>query len=368
MNFLNLTYSKDMTHWISMLLTIVGFLVFLIVYLIVYKRVKKYVRKKTNHWDDFMVELFKFPLLWFFVWIMINVFTHTFLYNLTIFQYISHFNNILLILSIAWILIKAVKVGTYLVEAKLDIKTADNLKARKSLTQLRVFQSIADAIIIIIAISVILMTFDEAKAIGKSLLTSAGVLGIIVGFAAQKSIGMFLAGIQIAITQPIRLDDVVIVEGEWGKIEEITLTYVVVQIWDSRRLVLPITYFLEKPFQNWTKTKADIIGTVFFYVGFDFPVQALRDFLPEILKDNKNWDGSVWNIQVTNTNERFMELRVMVSSSDASKSWDLRVEIREKVLAFIQAKYPQCFVKIRLQNDNPLPEQSMDTPTMNGKV
>jgi small-conductance mechanosensitive channel len=289
---------------------------------------------------------------------MIKLFTHSFLNELSIFDTLNHINNILVIISIAWIGMKSVKAGTHLLQMKLNINVSDNLKARKSLTQLKVFENIADAIIVIVSISIILMTFDEAKNLGKSLLTSAGVLGIIVGFAAQKSIGMFLAGIQIAITQPIRLDDVVIVEGEWGRIEEITLTYVVVKIWDERRLMLPVNYFLEKPFQNWTRTSADILGTIFLYVGYDMPVQALREILPDLVKDNPNWDRRVANVQVTNTNERYKEIRILLSSSDASKNWDLRTEVREKVIDIIQAKNPESFVKIRL--DNSTSKKSMD--------
>ena len=247
---------------------------------------------------------------------------------------------------------KICEVGSYLLNKKLDIKSSDNLNARKRLTQLTVFQNIADTVIVIVTVSVILMTFDGARVVGKSLLTSAGIAGIIIGFAAQKSIGMFLAGVQIAITQPIRLDDVVIVEGEWGRIEEITLTYVAVRIWDERRLMLPVNYFLEKPFQNWTRASANIMGTVFFYVGYDLPVQAIRDFVPQILKDNPNWDGRVFNVQITNSNEFYKEMRILVSSSDASKNWDLRTEVREKVIDFIQANYPDCFAKVRLNHDN----------------
>jgi len=283
---------------------------------------------------------------------MIKSFAHLFLKDLNVFKYLIHANNIILILSVGWILIKFVKLGSYLLNKKLDIKSSDNLNARKRLTQLTVFQNIADTVIVIVTVSVILMTFDGARVVGKSLLTSAGIAGIIIGFAAQKSIGMFLAGVQIAITQPIRLDDVVIVEGEWGRIEEITLTYVAVRIWDERRLMLPVNYFLEKPFQNWTRASANIMGTVFFYVGYDLPVQAIRDFVPQILKDNPNWDGRVFNVQITNSNEFYKEMRILVSSSDASKNWDLRTEVREKVIDFIQANYPDCFAKVRLNHDN----------------
>jgi len=182
-----------------------------------------------------------------------------------------------------------------------------------------------------------------------SLLTSAGVIGIIVGFAAQKSIGMILSGIQLAITQPIRIDDVVIVEEEWGRIEEITLTYVVVKIWDERRLVLPVTWFLEKPFQNWTRTGAFITGTVFLYVDYNFPVDSIRKVMPELLKGNADWDGRTVNVQVTNATERYKEIRVLLSSADASKNWDLRTAVREKLIDFINENYPDSFAKIRIE-------------------
>jgi small-conductance mechanosensitive channel len=344
--------SFNTINYTAILLMVVVIIVFLFIYLFIYKRLKVYTVKTENQWDDFMLDTFKIPFLWLLVWIMIKSFAHLFLNDLNVFKYLIHANNIVLILSVGWILIKFVKLGSYMLHKRLDINASDNLNARKKLTQLTVFQNIADTVIVIVTISVVLMTFDGARMIGKSLLTSAGIAGIIIGFAAQKSIGMFLAGIQIAITQPISLDDVVIVEGEWGRIEEITLTYVVVKIWDERRLMLPVNYFLEKPFQNWTRTSADIIGTVFFYVGYDLPVKAIRDFVPEILKDNPNWDGRVFNVQITNTNELYKEMRILVSSSDASKNWDLRTEVREKVIDFIQANYPDCFAKVRLNHNS----------------
>lgn len=346
--------SANSVNFMAISLMAIVIVVFLFVYMFIYKRLKIYTRKTLNQWDDFMLDLFKIPLLWILVWMMIKSFAHLFLKDLTVFKYLIHANNIVLILSAGWILIKFVKLGAYFLQKKLNVTVSDNLNARKRLTQLTVFQNIADTIIVIITVSFVLMTFDGARVIGKSLLTSAGIAGIIIGFAAQKSIGIFLAGIQIAITQPIRLDDVVIVEGEWGRIEEITLSYVVVRIWDERRLMLPVNYFLEKPFQNWTRTSADILGTVFLYVGYDLPVQAIRDFVPSILNNNPNWDGRVFNVQITNTNEFYKEMRILVSSSDASKNWDLRTEVREKVIDFIQANYSECFAKVRLNSDNKL--------------
>ncbi|MHC1702704.1 MAG: mechanosensitive ion channel family protein [Tenuifilaceae bacterium] len=254
-----------------------------------------------------------------------------------------------MILSIAWILIKIVQASSYYLQSKLDIDAKDNLSARRRLTQIKIFKRIINSIIIIISISIGLLTFEQARTIGLSLLTSAGIVGIIVGFAAQKSIGMILAGIQLAITQPIRLDDVVIVEGEWGRIEEITLTFVVVKIWDERRLVLPVTWFLEKPFQNWTRTSADITGSIFLYVDYSFPVESIRKALPEMLKEFSDWDGRLWNVQVTKTNEQYKEIRILLSSADASKNWDLRAAVREKLIDYINTNYPEMFAQIRIK-------------------
>ena len=334
----------------------ISFVALLALVFYIYRYLFLYFRKKVSQTpgklDNFILDLIRIPTLWFIYWILLKIFTHIFLTDQPFFPFLQHFNSLLLIFAVAWIAIQLVKACSYYLQNRLDINATDNLHARKSLTQIKIFQGIVNSIIVIIAISIGLLTFEQAKNIGLSLLTSAGIFGIIVGFAAQKSIGMFLAGLQIAITQPIRLDDVVIVEGEWGRIEEITLSYVVVKIWDERRLMLPVNYFLEKPFQNWTRSNAAIMGTIFFYVGFDLPVQALRDFMPELLKDNPNWDGRVWNVQVTNTNEAYKEVRILVSSSDASKNWDLRTEIREKVIDFIQAHYPECFAKVRLNYNN----------------
>ena len=203
-------------------------------------------------------------------------------------------------------------------------------------------------ILVVIAASAILMNFESARKLGTGLLTSAGILGIIVGFAAQKSIANLLAGFQIAFTQPIRIDDVVVVENEWGKIEEINLTYVVVRIWDQRRLVLPINYFLEKPFQNWTRTTADIWGTVFLYVDHTIPVNNLKEKLKALLESTPLWDGKVQVLQVTDIKEKTVELRCLMSAKDSPTAFDLRCYIREKMLEYIQQKYPESLPKTRV--------------------
>lgn len=255
----------------------------------------------------------------------------------------------LLIFSAAWLLIKGIQVIRLFLLSKYDVESADNLKARKLFTQYQILERIMIFIIIFIAIGISLMTFDPIRQIGMSLLTSAGVSALIIGLAAQRIIGAFLAGIQLAITQPIRIDDVVIVEGEWGRIEEINLTYVVVKIWDKRRLVLPTTYFIEKPFQNWTMTSAEILGTVFIYTDFTFPVKELREVLTAFLKEAPKWDGEVNVLQVTNATDRIMELRALMSAKDASDAWDLRVFIREKLLTFLREKYPEHLPRTRIE-------------------
>jgi small-conductance mechanosensitive channel len=249
---------------------------------------------------------------------------------------------------IAWLIIKALGGLKLYVLAKYDISTKDNLKARKIHTQLSVLERMLIAIVVIIAMGIILMTIPQIRKVGVSLLASAGIAGIIIGFAAQRSIALILAGFQIAITQPIRLEDAVIVEGEWGWIEEITLTYVVVRIWDKRRLIVPITYFIEKPFQNWTRTSADIMGTVFIHVDYGFPVGEMRKKLTEILENSDLWDGKVNVLQVTDSNDRTLELRALVSASNSPKAWDLRVHVREELIRFVQDEYPQFLPKGRI--------------------
>lgn len=343
------------TENFKLLIAAFSFVVLLIIVFFVNKKIFKILqnraKKTSNKLDDFMIALFRVPGLALAYWVAAKIFTHFYLDNLTFSTILDHINTILIIAIVAWFLLQGIKLGVYYIQNKLDTSVSDNLTARKNLTLIKVSKNIASTVVIILAVAAALLTFEQARGIGVSLLTSAGVLGIIIGFAAQKSIGLILSGIQIAITQPIRLDDVVVLEGEWGRIEEITLTYVVVKIWDERRLVLPVSYFLEQPFQNWTRTTSFILGTVFLFVDYGFPIDELRKEFPNMLKGNPNWDEKVANIQVTDTKQNYMELRMLMSSTDSSKNWDLRVDIREKALRFIQTNYPDTFVKIRYQEN-----------------
>lgn len=337
---------------VNLFIAVASFVVLLVslyvLYRVLFRILKKRASLTNRKADDFILNLFRIPVLWLIFWFLLKIFTRFFLQELNFYAYLQHINTLLLIISFAWIAIQSIKAAAIYLQGKLDIESPDNLSARRNLTQIKVFKTILNSIIVMLALAVSLMTFDEARSIGVSILTSAGIAGIIIGFAAQKSIGLILSGIQLAITQPVRLDDVVIVENEWGRIEEITLTYVVVRIWDERRLILPVSYFLEKPFQNWTRTGSAIMGTIFLYVDYSFPLAELRDALPAMVESDKNWDRRVLNLQVTDSKENYMEIRILVSSSDASKNWDLRTALREKLIGHISANYPWAFPKIRL--------------------
>jgi small-conductance mechanosensitive channel len=249
--------------------------------------------------------------------------------------------------AIGYILIQFVNAMAKALLGRYRLDVADNHRARGVYTQITVLRKMAIAVIALFAIASMLMVFQPVRQLGTAMLASAGVAGIVIGFAAQKSLTTLLAGFQIALTQPIRIDDVVIVEGEWGRIEEITLTYVVVRIWDLRRLIVPITYFIENPFQNWTRVSADILGTVFLYVDYTVPVEAVRNELTRLLEASPLWDRKVNVLQVTDSKEGTLELRALASAGDAGKAFDLRCELREKLVAFIQRDYPESLPRLR---------------------
>jgi small-conductance mechanosensitive channel len=262
---------------------------------------------------------------------------------------ISKFTGIMLIATVAILLFRAVSICQRVVLLRFDMTVADNLRARKVYTQLHVISRVIYVIIGVFTAAAILMLFQEVRNVGTSLLASAGIVGIIAGVAAQKTLANLFAGFQIALTQPVRQDDVVVVEGEWGRVEEITLSYVVVHIWDDRRLVLPLSYFIEKPFQNWTRTSAALMGSVFVWVDYSFPVDEGRKALQDIIESSPLWDRRFWNLQVSDATDRTIQLRVLATSSDSSKSWDLRCEIREKFVAYIQRNHPDGLPRSRTE-------------------
>jgi small-conductance mechanosensitive channel len=264
---------------------------------------------------------------------------------------LNHFLAIWFIIGVAWLIIRIFAILKIIILSRYKLDVKDNLEARRISTKLGVIQRVLIVIIFILAASAILITFDKVRQIGVSILASAGIAGIIIGFAAQRSLATLIAGIQIAITQPIRIDDVVIVENEWGWIEEITLTYVVIRIWDQRRLVVPITYFIERPFQNWTRTSAELLGTVYLYADYGIPVDELRQELEKIVNASPIWDKRVAKIQVTNATEKTVEMRALISAENSSNAWELRCLVREKLIEFMQRNYPESLPRIRLETN-----------------
>lgn len=223
----------------------------------------------------------------------------------------------------------------------------DTYRYRGLQTRLRILRQLTIFVLVIICAAAILMNFDAVRQIGTGLLASAGVAGVIVGLAAQKSLSTIIAGLQIALTNPMKIDDVVVVDGEYGQIEEILLTYVVVRAWDQRRVILPITYFIDKSFQNWTRSSSELLGTVFLYVDYMVPIDELRAEAKRIVSESALWDQRVFGVQVTDWKTDSVEIRILVSAAAAPKLFDLRCEVREKLLAYLQQRQPGAFPRVR---------------------
>jgi len=250
---------------------------------------------------------------------------------------------------LGWCAETALDIWTTLYLRRFKLDSEDNMLARKHVTQTRILRRATDILIVLLTIGSALMTVDGVRQYGVSLLASAGAAGIVVGLALQPLLKNLLAGIQLAIAQPIRIEDAVIVEGEWGNVEDITATYVVVRLWDWRRMILPLSYFIEKPFQNWTRDGAALIGTVMIYLDYTIPVDALRRKVEEIAQSSKLWDRKIVNVQVTDFKDATMEVRILVSASNAPRTFDMRCEMREKLINYLQATYPNCLPRQRAE-------------------
>lgn len=259
-----------------------------------------------------------------------------------------HLTSLAIIGSVTWLGLSCVNAIQQLILLHHPVNVSDNLRARRIQTQTRVLVRTLSTLVVVFGFSTMLMTFPSARQFGTSLLASAGLAGLAVGFAAKPVLGNLIAGLQIAITQPIRLDDVVIVENEWGRIEEITGTYVVVRIWDDRRLIVPLQWFIENPFQNWTRMTSSLTGAVILWVDYSIPLEPLRRELERLCDEVPElWDGRVCVLQVVESNEHSIQLRVLASAADSSRNWDLRCYIRENLINFINRDYPHCLPQLR---------------------
>jgi small-conductance mechanosensitive channel len=253
----------------------------------------------------------------------------------------------LFIVLLGWIAVDAVNIliDRYIGRFRLDV--ADNLLARKAVTQIRVMRRAITGTIVLVTAGLALMTFNTVRQFGVSLFASAGVAGIVAGLAARPLLSNLVAGIQIALTQPIRLDDAVVIDNEWGWVEEFTSTYVVIRLWDWRRQIVPLSYFLENVYTNWTRSGSSIIGSVYLYLDYATDAARLRAEAERIVHASKLWDGQVVNMQVSDAKERTIEIRVLASASDSSRAWDLRCEVREKLLDYIRREMPDALLRYR---------------------
>lgn len=339
---------NDWVVWLSVALVLAG----VIGHLFIYRILLVLAGRTKGVIDNFCIKHCYRPFQWILVLLVLRLIV-SFALSEKYLAVAKHIFSLLFIGLVSLLVIKTTYVLDEYIIGRFSIDEKDNLRARKIRTQLNVMKRIVIIVVCILALGIMLMTFEKIRQLGTTILASAGIIGIVVGMAAQRTIGTFIAGLQIAFTQPIRIDDVVIVENEWGRIEEVTLTYVVVKIWDLRRLIVPITYFIEKPFQNWTRATADLLGTVYVYVDYTVPVEAVRTELEKILKGSELWDGKVCVLQVTNASEHTLELRALTSATDASTAWNLRCYVREKLVEFIQKNYPESLPKVRASFQKP---------------
>ena len=310
---------------------------------------KRHRDKKQNIVSGAILKHLRAPFYVFIPLLLLLALTSFYKQVFTDFPVFAKISLMLFYFAFMWLLLRSVNALSEIVQSKFEISEEDNLKQRKVQTQLQFIRKLLKVLIIFIIVSLALLSFESVRKLGAGLLTSAGIAGVILGFAAQKSISNLLAGLQLAFSQPIRIDDVVIVEGEWGKVEEISLTYVVVRIWDLRRLIVPLNYFIEKPFQNWTRTSAQILGSVMIYADYHLPVDKVRAELTRLLDGNPLWDGEVNSVQVTNSTDRTIEVRALVSAENSSDAWNLRCQVRERLIDFIRINYPECLPRIRAE-------------------
>lgn len=269
----------------------------------------------------------------------------------TILDRLDQIAEIVLVLAMGWLGIGCVYVAQALVLQRFDITVADNLRARRLHTKMQFARQLAIAAVVVVDAAALLWSMHNPGLwkYGTGLLASAGLASLLLAAAAKSTVSNLLAGMQIALTEPIRIDDVVVIAGEWGRIAEITSTYVVINIWDQRTLIVPLSYFIEQPFANWTRTGSEILGTAFLYLDYTVPVEELRAELLRVVTESPLWDQRVCGLQVTDLREHTMELRCLISSRDSGRSFDLRCLVREKMIAFVREHYPHALPTMRVE-------------------
>jgi small-conductance mechanosensitive channel len=323
-------------QWIGLLLSCVGAYALGVVFAaIVLGLLRRLARRTTTKWDDEMVEAARGPTRLVVAVIALRFFMETLRFTAAVDVVGQRLSFSVLVIGLAWLVMRGMSLGAAWIESRLPDGDAGDHRTRGLRTQLEVLSRVFGVIAVLIAAAVILMQFDFVRSVGVSLLASAGIAGVVVGLAAQKSLSGLIAGIQLSITQPMRIGDSVVIEGEFGTIEEINLTYVVVKIWDERRLIVPIGRFLDQPFQNWTKVGGQIHGAVMLYVDYAAPIESIRAETLRLCKQSDAWDGRTATVQVTDVSDRAAVVRVLVSAKNGDDAFRLRCELRERLLAFL---------------------------------
>ncbi len=327
-------------QWIGLALAIfTALLIARIVIFVVGKPLGRIAKRTAAKWDDELLVALRSPALLLVSAVAYFMLMQPMTLPVGAALAVRRLVSSLAIVSVTWMLFGVVGVIANVVEERASDEAALSMRsgqqARGVRTQVRVLRRVVNLALAACAAALMLTQFEAAREVGVSLLASAGLAGIVLGLAAQRTIGSLFAGIQLSITQPIRLGDSVLVENEFGTIEEVTLTYVVVKLWDERRLIVPMTRFLEQPFQNWTKVGTQLHGTVMLYADWTLPMAALRKELDVLLEGNPKWDGRTKKVHVTDAKERTSEIRVLVSAHDATLLFELRTELREKLVAWM---------------------------------
>lgn len=339
----------------------------LALHFIIFAVIRRIIRRTQSTSDDIMIRAVYQPSRWLILILILTAGMQAVRLGPQIESWWTIGSTMVLVGITGWLALRVVGAFKKIVEASVDITAEDNLQARRRTTRVRILNRIVQVTILFLTLAFMLLAIPSVRAIGVTLMASAGLAALAVGAAAQPALKNLIAGIQMAFTEPIRLDDVVIVEGEWGKIEDIRLTYVVVCIWDERRLVVPVSYFLEKPFQNWTRETSHLLGTVFFHVDPTTDVDRIRAKLTELVQDNPRWDRRVVHLQVTEVRPEAMELRALVTAKDAPTAYDLRCDVREAMMAFLRDEMPECLPRHRLltaQDERPPFIDARDVPDL----
>lgn len=353
----------EIWQWLGLLVVVVvSYALARLISYVVIRAASRIVRRTKVRWDDSLLDALRPPSRFFFALVTFHPLVGALALPEDAALVISRCVGTVLIVAVAWTAVRLVVVVANYIELRAreaaQAGAEAELNTRGLKTQVHVLRRVVNVSIGIVALSLMLMQFEIVRSVGVSLLASAGLAGVVLGFAAQRTFGSLIAGIQLSATQPIRIGDVVIVEKEWGTIEEITLTYVVVKIWDERRLVVPVTRFLEQPFENWTKASSKLHGSVVLYADWTLPVDELRKEVDRVTVGHRLWDGRTKSVQVTQAKEQTIEVRVLVSAADADKLWDLRVDLRERLVTWLQTHERGRFLPRLRLDDAPTRDRS----------